>query len=209
MCATDPRSETDGENAARGALSRRAFLVLSGIATAVGIGGSIGDAPGDTAIPEAPEGILLNRDDLLEEEAYVEWTVDAETAPLARHLDAEVEGFAPRTGAATGFVATANANGPDSIEAGVYPGVGIDAAVAATDEWVQETRDVTLSHEPATGVVQWETIEGSRIDVFRLEQLPSEFLGFVGASGNDVAAFDPQTAVTRHADMMRSRAAKH
>ncbi len=205
MLTTDHRRpETDSDERDRRGFSRRAFLILSSVATAVNAGAVVGGAADERATAATPDAVLPERDDLTDGAAYVEWAVDATTAPLARHVDAAVDAFVPSSGAATGFVATADADGPLSVEAAAYPATGTDRIEDSVDEWVRETGSATVREDPATGVVEWESVGEDTVDVVRFERLPGDLVAVVSASGNEAERL--RRVVARHARGMRSRA---
>lgn len=188
------------------AVSRRTFLAVSGLVGAAGITeGANSDVVESASIRELP----LRIEDLTEPESYVEWSIDATTAPLPAHLDGALDGFVPDEGAMTGFVATEAASGPRAVESAVYPAGGLRTVATATNAWVRRdhggTNARTVRHEPGRGVVQWETTSEDGVDALRLERFPGNRIAFVGASGT-TTGLDPRSAVSRYADTMRARA---
>lgn len=204
------RVRSDEADSSSSSLSRRGFIILSTASAAVGTGETVGAEAAATGASDRTADLVLEREDLPDAESYVEWAVDPASAPLATTLADAVEGFDPATGAANGFVATSAAEGPRSIESAVYPGSSPDAVVAATDTWVHQARDDpdarTVRHEPASGVVQWETTYSDGLDVLRLDRLPDGTLSFTGATGAGTASRSVRRWVVRCADVTRDRA---
>jgi hypothetical protein len=207
-------SETGSNKANEGHLpvSRRAVLASSAAAGAAGLTGTAAaeEENGTRAAEQRASlsSLLLRQGDLADPDAYVTWSIDAAAAPLPRHLASAVERFEADAGAMSGFVATADADGPDAVESAAFPARGQAAVATAADEWVRTRRGdggETTRLDTAKGF-QWETTTADGgLDVLRLQRVP-DALAFAGASGEAAARGDFRKAVDRYADVMRRRA---
>lgn len=200
---------TDGRATAgwRG-VSRRTFLALAAL-----VGTDVtttGAGERDRAPP--PTDIVLQREDLGDPQQYAEWSIRTDAAALPQHLTTVIETFAPSMGAMSGFLATDATGRPTAVESAVFPGIGMEDVVSATDDWVRRVHDDAdvqrHRHEFGVIAIQWEAAAAGEVDVLRVERIPGNMLAFVGVSDIAMAADpEPRSVVARHADTMRARAA--
>lgn len=196
-------SRTQGE----AGLHRREFMILSATGAALGVGVASTERAAASGDGSVPSRSVLGAEDLVDGEAYVEWRVDSETAPLSQHLDATVAGFTPADGIVAGFVATARAEGPASVESAVFPGAGTHPGIAdAVDDWIRrEHAGTTTRTSVEPGIEVWSSTAESRAEVHRVDRVAGDVLAITTASGDVDSTLDPRSAVAYYAGIVRSK----
>ncbi|MFB6255337.1 MAG: hypothetical protein ABEH58_01190 [Haloplanus sp.] len=198
----------DGRTTAgRRGVSRRTFLALAALVgadvTATGVA--------ERERAPSPADVVLRREDLASPRQYVEWSIRTDAAALPQHLTTAIEAFVPGEGAMSGFLATDATDRPTVVESAVFPDIGMEGVVSATDEWIHRVHDNAdvrrRRHEFGVTAVQWETAAAGEVDVLRVERIPGSMLAFVGVSGLMATESEPRSVVARHANTMRGRAA--
>lgn len=204
MTTSDTRRDISTPPNEVSGFSRRSFLLTSTLAGF--IGGSFTTGITRAEVDEVPDNAILTVDDLGGD--YVEWRVDPLTAPLASHLSSIGIEFAPEDGTVAGFVATAAATGPKSVESAIFQ-IDVESAriVDAVDEWVDVAHTGTTARSTLDATaVQWVSVAESSVDVLRLDFLPGASFAVTTAAGDPEGALGPQEAVERYAKTVRNRA---
>lgn len=148
---------------------------------------------------------VLTEADLVRQESYVEWQVDAARAPLPSYLSKAVPSFAGR-GTATGFISDGTRGLPKYVESAAFATDGWEALVDATAEWFADTHDASPTVDRyESDRVAWHVPAGDGlVDAVRLDRV--EDVVAVTVVGGETAGLGPRNAVHRYGSAVRNRA---
>lgn len=194
------RGGCDGSS--RGSLSRRGFLGLASAAAAAQIGYSELE---DTLFDPAVADTVLTEGDLVGQDSYVEWQIDAVRAPLPAHLRRTVPSFDGR-GAVTGYVSDGTRGLPKYVESAVFTGEAWGAITDATAEWFADTHAnaPTVTRRDRDRVAWHATTREGIVDAIHLDRVAG--LVAITVVGGRPTGLDPRTAARRYGTAVRERA---